>query len=446
MNISEFLDKILFTIAGIEFNMVDLIGLLVILIVFFSLGRVVFRILHNYLEKDVLTHKTKVEVQWLTWISLVLLAVWAIILLVGDAMDPDLYTAGQIYIKPSTIIGGSMLLIFAHLVDVVITSFLPRETSEKHTDLKGESPDDPEAPRKTKHIVRPTIYTLVILMVVHNVDQLNFEFYEINRPGEQIIFRLSNIIGVILIFLIARLIMWGATEIVLANYYKRKKVDIGSRYAANQLLKYFIFTIALLFVIESSGINLTLIWGGAAALLVGIGLGLQQTFNDLTCGFILLFERTVEINDVVEFDGMIGIVKKIGVRTSLIETRDDITVIVPNSKLVGEYVINWSHYRERSRFRVLVGVAYGSDVELVKQLMLQAAAGHEKIMQRPTPFVRFADFGDSSLNFELHFWSKELMRIENVKSDIRFELYRLFNENQIVIPFPQRDVWVRKQD
>jgi small-conductance mechanosensitive channel len=121
-------------------------------------------------------------------------------------------------------------------------------------------------------------------------------------------------------------------------------------------------------------------------------------------------------------------------------------VIVPNSKLVGEYVINWSHFRERSRFKVPVGVAYGSDVELVRKLLLESLDGCEKILHRPKPFVRFAGFGDSSLDFELHFWSRELMRIENVKSDIRFEIYRLFAEHSIQIPFPQRDVWIKKPE
>lgn len=449
MSFIELLNYVLFSVAGISITIADLFVLLLVLILAFLLGRWSRKLLRRYLEKGQLTFNLKSRIKWLTWISLFLLACGILVYYLGEEVDVLLWEsrAGEVEksLRLSSVIIILLFLVLAHLADVIFTSILSKDYLDRQSDLEGEDFDEQSVPTKTKRIVRPTIYTLVLLLIVYNFDALNPDLFSIGSKDGDIQFRISNIVSAVLIFSIARLVIWVSTEIALASYYRKKKVDAGSRYAVNQLLKYFIFTIALLSAIESLGINLTLIWGGAAALLVGIGLGLQQTFNDLTCGFILLFERTVEIDDVVEFDGMIGIVKKIGVRTSLIETRDNITVIVPNSKLVGEYVINWSHYRERSRFRVLVGVAYGTDAEVVRKALLQAADGHDKIMQRPKPFVRFADFGDSSLNFELHFWSRELMRIENVKSDLRFEIYRLFAENNIEIPFPQRDVWLRKE-
>jgi len=152
----------------------------------------------------------------------------------------------------------------------------------------------------------------------------------------------------------------------------------------------------------------------------------------------------VEVGDILEVDGMVGRVKRIGVRTSLVESLSNITVIVPNSKLVGEKVINWSHFQNRVRYKVNIGVAYGSDTQLVKKLLLEVAIAHPKVMKRPAPFVRFADFGDSALDFELFFWSKEMAAIDDVKSDMRFEIDRLFREEKVEIPFPQRDVWLRK--
>jgi len=191
---------------------------------------------------------------------------------------------------------------------------------------------------------------------------------------------------------------------------------------------------------------MTVLWGGAAALLVGLGLGLQQTFNDFFSGIILLFERTVELGDVLEVDGTVGTVKLIGLRTSILETRDNITVVVPNSKLVTNNVTNWSHFDKKVRFQVNVGVAYGSDTKLVKELLLKVAMENTAVLEQPSPFVRFTNFGDSSLDFELHFYSREFIDIEDVKSDLRFEIDTFFRENNVDIPFPQRTIWMGKKE
>ncbi|MEM1122094.1 MAG: mechanosensitive ion channel domain-containing protein, partial [Bacteroidota bacterium] len=190
-------------------------------------------------------------------------------------------------------------------------------------------------------------------------------------------------------------------------------------------------------------INMTVLWGGLAALLVGVGLGLQQTFNDLFSGLVLLFERGIEVGEILEIDGEVGSLKKIGLRTSVIESRDNITIIVPNSKLVVSNVINWTHYDNKVRFRISVGVAYGSDTALVKKILLKTAKAHPNILKRPAPYVRFTDFGNSSLDFELLFFSKKFITIEDIKSDLRFEIDQKFREAGVTIPFPQRDIWIR---
>src|SRR5690606_10659168 len=122
----------------------------------------------------------------------------------------------------------------------------------------------------------------------------------------------SKILGAVLIILVAQMIVWIATQIVLHYFYRRDSVNAGSVYAINQLIKYIVFLFAIFIIVDNLGVRMTVIWGGLAALLVGIGLGLQQTFNDLLSGILLLFERSVEIEDVVEIDGLIGTVKKIG--------------------------------------------------------------------------------------------------------------------------------------
>ena len=150
------------------------------------------------------------------------------------------------------------------------------------------------------------------------------------------------------------------------------------------------------------------------------------------------------VGDVVEITNhQVGTVRKIGARTATIETRDDIIIFVPNSKLIGENVVNWSHVERKARFHVKVGVAYGSDTALVRELLIKVALAHERVIQTPQPIVRFLDFGNSSLDFEVLFWSRDLIRIEDVKSDIRFAIDQAFRENGVEIPFPQRDLWIR---
>jgi len=234
------------------------------------------------------------------------------------------------------------------------------------------------------------------------------------------------------------------TQLILLGYYQKNKINLGTQFAVNQLISYFVYVITILTALHYLQVNMTVFWGGFAALLVGIGLGLQETFNDLFSGLLLLFERGIEVGEVVEIDGIIGSLKKIGLRTSIIESRDNITIIVPNSKLVVNNVINWSHYDDKVRFKVTVGVAYGTDTALVKQILLETARAHSFILKRPAALVRFTDFGNSSLDFELLFFSKKFEIIEDVKSDLRFEIDRKFRESGIEIPFPQRDVWIRK--
>jgi small-conductance mechanosensitive channel len=255
-------------------------------------------------------------------------------------------------------------------------------------------------------------------------------------------FRVSNIINAILAFLFIRIILWIILQLLL-GYYKRKEMDIGSQYAINQLIKYVIYVVMLLTVIQALGFQLTVIWGGAAALLVGFGLGLQQTFNDLFSGIIIMVEGSIHVGDMVRVKGEIGQMTKIGIRASEVRMRDDVELIVPNSHLVMDSIANWNHSDHKARFFVADGVAYGSDTELIKKVLLSVAAKHSKVVDYPEPFVRFADFGDSALNFELHFWTFDVFRVLSTQSDLRFGIDKAFRENNIAIPFPQRDLWIR---
>ena len=253
---------------------------------------------------------------------------------------------------------------------------------------------------------------------------------------------LYDLLMALVIVLITILILWGLKRIFKRTLF-RKAIDKSKGHVVFQLIKYLIWIIAIFLILDTIGVKITLLLAGSTALLVGIGLGLQQVFKDIISGMFLLFEGNLKIGDVVELDGIIGIVTEIGFRTTKIESRDNIILIIPNSKFIEENVINWSIIEQRTRFYVGVGVAYGSDVELVKRILEECAHEHDEITDDPEPFVRFYDFGNSSLDFQLYFWTNNAFRVENIKSDLRFSINRKFKENGVTIPFPQRDVHIK---
>lgn len=267
--------------------------------------------------------------------------------------------------------------------------------------------------------------------------------YELFKLGETTITS-GNIIFSLLIIIAAPISFLLFRKFFLLKYYRRKNIEIGRSYAISTLLKYVFYIVFFLIALQASGIKLSLLLAAGAALLVGVGIGLQQTFNDFASGLILLIEGSVQKGDWVEVGDTEGKVIKIGLRTSLIETRRKVTIIVPNSKITVDEVVNLSHQDNKIlRYTVSVGVAYGSDVIKVKNILLKCARNHKKVLSKPEPAVRFTDFGDSSLDFELLFWSDDYDTIEFVKSDIRFLIDAMFREHKIEIPFPQRDLHIK---
>jgi small-conductance mechanosensitive channel len=255
----------------------------------------------------------------------------------------------------------------------------------------------------------------------------------------------SHLLMAILILLAAKLVIWAMKRILLDRYFSTRKVDPGRQIALKQFLSYIIWVLAVFAIMELFNIS-SMIWASSAALLVGIGLGLQDTFKDIISGIIILVEGTVEVDDVLEVDGFVARVVKIGLRTSKLETRDKVSILIPNSSLVVNKVTNWTHDDQPARFKIAVGVAYRSDVPLVQRLLLEAANDHVKVLKEPAATVHFVNFGESSVDFELLFFSTEFFNIDMVKSDIRFNIERRFRLNDIEIPFPQRDVWVRNPE
>ena len=252
----------------------------------------------------------------------------------------------------------------------------------------------------------------------------------------------STLLIVILIFLVTKILLW----IIKKTIFRKQTIErmqMSNAYSLFQIIKYILWIVSVLFMMETLGISITVLLAGSAALLVGIGLGLQQTFNDFISGIILLIEGSTRIDDVLEIDGEVVKIQEIGIRTSKGLTRDDIVVIIPNSVITTSKVINWSHQSKKTRFRIKVGVAYGSDVDLVIRILEESALEHPEIKDKEHINARLVDFGTSSLDFHLLFFSDNVFRVEKVKADIRKIINRKFIENGIVIPFPQLDLHVK---
>lgn len=250
---------------------------------------------------------------------------------------------------------------------------------------------------------------------------------------------LSSILISIFIVLVTIFISKRASKLV-GRVLHGKQVDSGVRDSMEKFSRYLIVAIGILFSMDNLGVSINSLAAVGAVLMVGIGFGLQNITQNFIAGIIILIERPVKVGDIIRVGSISGRVIDIRVRSSIIQTRDEVSIILPNSKLISEEVISDSYSGQRIRQHVKVGVAYGSDVEKVKSLLCQSADSHEKVLKDPAPKAIFENFGESSLDFDLRFWCTDIWGMEQTSSDIRCNIDALFRKNNVEIPFPQRDL------
>ncbi|MGQ9607844.1 MAG: mechanosensitive ion channel family protein [bacterium] len=236
-------------------------------------------------------------------------------------------------------------------------------------------------------------------------------------------------------------------KLIRKRILTRLKLADGTQFAILRLSHFTIMFIGILIAFNSIGINFTSLTVTFGVLGVGIAFGLQNITSNFISGIILLFERHVNVGDYVTVQDtsseiVIGQVKSINIRATKIVTIDNVTLIVPNSQFIQNTVTNWSVSDPKIRISINVGVAYGSNTELVTKLLLKAAEDHEYILKEPAPIVIFQNFGESSLNFRLSVWIQHPIYRIKVTSDLHYAIDNLFRENGITIPFPQRDVHI----
>ncbi|MBW1295596.1 mechanosensitive ion channel [Aquimarina litoralis] len=268
---------------------------------------------------------------------------------------------------------------------------------------------------------------------------LDYEIFHFGPDNHSIILTVGLLLFVVFILIVTTLSLRFIRRIVTRKLRNEDKLKFESVFSFS---KYFIYVIVILIALDSIGFNITAIFAASAALLVGVGLALQTLIQDVISGIFILIDQTVSVGDIVELDGKVGRVEEIKLRTTRAVTIDNKVLIIPNHKYLTSTLYNWTQNGKITRESVEIGVAYGSDVNLVKELLLKIATKNDKILQHPEPLVLFTSFGDSALNFKLVFTMNDSFQAGIPKSEIRFEIDRLFRENNINIPFPQREVTI----
>jgi small-conductance mechanosensitive channel len=227
----------------------------------------------------------------------------------------------------------------------------------------------------------------------------------------------------------------------------RRHIDPGLRYTIVRLVRYALMTVGIMVALKQAfAVDLTSIAVIFTALSVGIGFGLQYLAADIASGFILLFERPIRVGDRITIGDDEGDVQSINLRTTVVTTNDRIAIIVPNSKLVGQRVINWSYGDPRARISIPIGVADDSDIQLVTDTLLDAAKDVDNVLIDPPGQVQFLKFGDYSLDFRLLVWTNQPRRHAQIRSDINYRIARLFRERNIRIPYPTQEFLMRKTE
>lgn len=267
------------------------------------------------------------------------------------------------------------------------------------------------------------------------LEFLNYEF----PLGDQIHISVKVLLILILAFIVASFMLKIFRKLVTRKLPENDKVKFISVFS---YLKWLVYLIIFLVTLSTAGVNVTAIFAASAALLIGIGLALQTLFQDIISGIFILIDQTVHVGDIIELDGKVGRVEEINLRTTRAVTIDNKVLVIPNHLYLTNTLFNWTENGTETRESVEVGVAYGSDTELVKNILLEVAKNHSAVFSHPEPLVLFTNFGDNSLDFKLVFTLNDSFLASMPKSDMRFEIDRQFKEHNISIPFPQRDIHI----
>lgn len=250
------------------------------------------------------------------------------------------------------------------------------------------------------------------------------------------------LLSILAVLLTSVLLRW-IRKLVTINMNLEDKNKFTSIF---KFIQYVVYLAVLLITLDASGINVTVLLTASAALFVGLGLALQELFQDVIGGMSIIMDKSLMVGDIIEVDERVGKIFEINLRTTRALTREDKVLIIPNHKFISNSVLSFTQNHKVVRESVKVGVAYGTDTDLVKTTLLSCVASQSKILKNPKPFVSFEDFGDSALQFGVYFFIDDSFIEPRIKSDLRFKIDSAFKNKKILIPFPQRDLHIYKKD
>lgn len=256
---------------------------------------------------------------------------------------------------------------------------------------------------------------------------------------EDINFTLGTLIALITVFIITGFVLKMIRRFVTNQIPDEDKNKFVSIF---QFIKYIAYIIAIMFTLNASGVNISVLLTASAAIFLGLGFALQQLFQDLISGILIILDQSLHVGDIIEIEGKVCKVERISLRSTKAVTRDQRVLIIPNHKFLTDILYNWTQDSNIIRESVEVNVAYGSDTELVKKILLECAKSNTSVLESEEPTVVFEKFGDSSLGFVLYFFFDDAFTVPGIKSELRFEIDAKFRTNGIIIPFPQRDIHI----
>ncbi|EHQ42937.1 mechanosensitive ion channel family protein [Myroides odoratus] len=248
---------------------------------------------------------------------------------------------------------------------------------------------------------------------------------------------LSITIGTILFIVFTLLITKYGLTFLRKTVIKNSPPDVALRLrSVFNFVNYFIYVIMFFFILNVVGLNISMFLTTSAALFVGLGFALQDIFRDIIAGIYILFDKTLNMGDVIEVNGQVARVKAIHLRCTIVETRNLKDIVIPNRKLIDDIVYNWTHEDPVIRARIDVGVYIGTDVELVKAVLISAVEDNKDVLKNPQPIVFIDQFGDSSIRFILYYFIENAFDNDRISSDIRFAIDKKFKLNNIALPVP----------
>jgi potassium-dependent mechanosensitive channel len=309
-----------------------------------------------------------------------------------------------------------------------------------------------ELSRRLKAIFKVAVWAgalfqiMIVMGIYNNFAQAWDDLTSLGVSVGQVHFTMAMLLLSLLVIYLAMQISWLLRAALDTQVFLYSPVDRGVSDSIKKLLHYFLVLIGFIFAMSLAGIELQNFAVLAGAFGIGIGFGLQNIVNNFVSGLILLFERPIKVGDMVVVGGDWGRVAAIGLRSTVIVTLDGSELIVPNSDLISERVTNWTLTTTSARVVLQVGVAYGSNLELVLRILDEAARNHPLVLSEPAPSAIFVGFGESSLDFELRSWIADVSTRLTVRSELGQFIDRRFREEGVEIPFPQRDLHLRSVD